>query len=220
MSASGNAPVSPPDPRPVVIRPYPWPWQPGEIASGLVALLLVLLMPFLYQVRTKAAAKPEPFPVREVIGGEVLPGYVPVREEIRVHVVGAVHDPGVVDLRWGGRVEEAIRLAGGATAEADLARLNLAAILTDGEQLVVPRLGEESAPEAMPVVRSLEERIRLNHCTAAELEVIPGIGPVLAQEIIDYRLAHGPYMALTDLQEIPGIGARKMATIARYVRLD
>lgn len=126
---------------------------------------------------------------------------------ITVHVAGEVRSPGVVRVPAGSRVGVAVAAAGGALPDADLTRVNLAAPLVDGQQVVVPGRGEES--EAAPA----DGRIRLNAADAEELEALPGVGPVLAARIVAYREEHGPFGAVEDLLDVPGIGEAKLAAL-------
>lgn len=218
------SPAKTPDGRPVQLTLMGQQLQPLELITGAIALLLILIVPAVYQQRqsAKAMAAAVSRPLDQAAGeGTVVPASRRYRE-IRVHVVGAVNDPGVVDLTEGGRVEDAIRLAGGATENADLSMINLAEIATDGQQILVPRQGEVWPADGTPGVRSdaVRKRIRINACTKEELEAIPGIGESLAQAIIDYRTARGAFSSLTELEEIPGIGAKKRAIIAAWVTLD
>lgn len=213
-----------PDDRPVQLT-LPTPrWQPAEIAAAVLALALVAYVPTVYSQRSQAAqaaaldarlpiARTAPLPGGAVVEGQTF------ASEVRVHVVGAVEEPGVISLSPASRIEDAIRLAGGALPEADLSQINLAERVSDGQQILVPRAGEV-LPSTSPVRPANQNRIRLNGCTKEDLEVIPGIGPVLAEAIIEYRNAHGGFSSLDQLNEVPGIGARKIATIASYVTLD
>lgn len=125
---------------------------------------------------------------------------------VTVHVSGAVAEPGLVEVESGGRVADAIARAGGLLAVADSARLNLAAPLVDGQQVVVPEVGEPGDPvEPGP--------IRLNSASAQELETITGVGPVLAARIVEYRQANGPFTTIEDLLGVPGIGESKLAAL-------
>ncbi len=142
---------------------------------------------------------------------------------LRVHVVGAVAAPGVYALPPGSIAQDAIAAAGGATAEANLQGLNLARLLHDGEQVVVPAQGGPQATNA-PVggaaptpSTSAGQPVNLNTATAAELEALPEIGPALAQRIIDYRAAHGAFATLDDLLEVSGIGPATLDAIRDLV---
>ena len=121
-----------------------------------------------------------------------------------LHVVGQVVEPGLVTLPAGARVADAIEAAGGAVAEADLSAVNLARIVTDGEQILVPRPGE-AVPEAGGG-GSGSGLVNLNAANTGTLETLPGIGPVLAQRIVDWRADHGRFTSVDELTEISGIG--------------
>jgi competence protein ComEA len=126
---------------------------------------------------------------------------------VTVHVSGAVAAPGLVSLPTGSRVADAVLAAGGALPGADLMALNLAAPIVDGQQLVVPNAGIGG------VVVASDGRVRVNTADAAALEGLPGVGPVLAERIVAYREAHGPFGVIEDLLEVPGIGESKLAAL-------
>ena len=128
-----------------------------------------------------------------------------------IHVAGAVRRPGLYRLAEGKRVADAVARAGGATAPADTAAINLAAPLADGMQVVVPRkLPGGSAPAA-------GGRVSLSSATAAELDALPGIGPVTAEKILDYRAQHGGFRSVDDLDAIPGIGPARIEQLRDVV---
>jgi competence protein ComEA len=128
-----------------------------------------------------------------------------------VHVAGAVRRPGLYRLAEGKRVADAVARAGGATAPADTASINLAAPLADGMQVVVPR---KVAGGSAPAVGG---RVSLSSATAAELDGLPGIGPVTAQKILDYRAQHGGFRSVDDLDAIPGIGPARIEQLRDVV---
>lgn len=136
---------------------------------------------------------------------------------VTVHVVGAVLSPGLVELPAGARVADALDAAGGAAAEADLARVNLARPLLDGEQVLVPLPGEvlQGAPTATGVgagsgaaagAPAAAGPVDLNTAGVQELDTLPGVGPVLAQRIVDWRTDVGPFASVADLTQVSGIG--------------
>ena len=123
---------------------------------------------------------------------------------LRIFVSGAVVAPDVYELLPGSLVRDAVEMAGGATGEADLSQVNLARQLRDQEQVHVPYRpapGMEPAPSG-----PLSGRVNLNIATAKELETLPGIGPALAERIVQLRAERGPFAALDELQQVPGIG--------------
>jgi competence protein ComEA len=133
--------------------------------------------------------------------------------QVVVHVAGEVRRPGVVRLPAGSRVEDAVRAAGGFTRKARSASVNLARPLVDGEQLVVLGRGD---PPALPGpgqggaaptgAGGPGAPVNLNTATLEQLDSLPGIGPVLAQRILDWRAAHGQFTAVDELSEVSGIG--------------
>ncbi len=161
------------------------------------------------------AASPEPAPPESLV----------------VHVAGAVKKSGVYRLALNSRVADAIEQAGGATPNADLDALNLAEPLADGQKIYVPRKGEtpppavsaaasaQSAPNAPRAAKSASVQfpLNLNTATAEQLEAIPGIGPVLAQRIVEYRKTHGKFQSVDDLLEVQGIGQKRLENMRPYV---
>ena len=133
---------------------------------------------------------------------------------IQVYVVGAVSQPGVYLIPWDSRVQQAVAAAGGATAGADLMRVNLAERVHDEQQVYVPFQGELATPVlATPAERTagadlpaLPGKININTASVTELETLPGIGPALAQRVVEYRQSNGPFRALEDIKNVKGIG--------------
>lgn len=129
----------------------------------------------------------------------------PAPELIVAHVSGAVRDPGLVSLAGPARVADAVRAAGGATSGADLSAINLASLVADGDQIVVPAVGEPG--------EAGDGLIDLNRATAQELAQLHGIGPVLAERIVAHREEHGPFDSVESLLDVPGIGEAKLALL-------
>jgi competence protein ComEA len=124
-----------------------------------------------------------------------------------VDVAGAVRRPGVYEFHEGDRVIDAIRAAGGETPKASLDALNLAAPLADGVQILVPlEAAAGAAPSAPAVSGAPATLVNVNTASATELEALPGIGEVIAQRIVDYRTANGPFASVDDLLDVSGIG--------------
>jgi competence protein ComEA len=125
-----------------------------------------------------------------------------------VDVVGAVRLPGLHSLAPGTRIADAVAAAGGATAKADLALVNLAAPLADGEQIVVPVRGAAQASAAAG--SSPTAPIDLNTATAEQLDALPGVGPATAAKIVAFRVAHGSFHSVEELDAVPGIGPARI----------
>ncbi|WP_158098438.1 ComEA family DNA-binding protein [Collinsella sp. An307] len=142
---------------------------------------------------------------------------------VTVDVSGAVATPSVVTLAEGSRVADAIDAAGGALPEADLAQLNRAARLTDGEKVHVPITGEQAAGAAGTAADSVEtgavtqQLININTATEAELDVLPGVGPSTAEAIVADREENGPFSTIEDLMRVSGIGEKKFEKLAGQI---
>ena len=132
-----------------------------------------------------------------------------------VDVVGAVRLPGLHRLTPGTRIADAVAAAGGATAKADLALVNLAAPLADGEQIVVPVRG--AAQAAVAGGASPAAPLDLNTATPEQLDALPGIGPATAAKIVGFRQAHGPFHSVDELDAVPGIGPARIAQLKGLV---
>jgi len=132
--------------------------------------------------------------------------------DVVVDVAGAVSDPGVYRLPAGSRVEDAIRRAGGAGAEAELEAINRAARLADGQQVVVPARGPGGTAVAATGSAG-EGPISLGTATIEQLDTIEGIGPVTAQDIVDFRDQHGGLASVDQLDQVPGIGPATMESL-------
>jgi competence protein ComEA len=138
-----------------------------------------------------------------------------------VDVSGAVRRPGVYRLASGARVLQAVRRAG-ARPKADLGAVNLAARLTDGEQIVVPvrgRAGQAAASADAGGTAAPAAPVSINSGTLEQLETLDGIGPSLAQRIVDYRIAHGGFKSLAELDQVSGIGPARLAALHGHITL-
>ena len=151
-----------------------------------------------------------------------------VTPTILVHVIGAVVSPGLVKLPQGARVADAIAAAGGLRGDANPAELNLAAVGSDGSQIIIGttsaprgdvREGPTSSGDGSTGAATAGAIIDLNTATLAQLDTIPGVGPVTAQAILDYRTKHGRFTKIEELQEVDGIGSKTYAQIAPHVRV-
>jgi competence protein ComEA len=166
----------------------------------------------------------------------------PAATSIKVHVAGEVVWPGLYVLKAGARLQDAIFAARGPTLIADLKKVNLAVMLRDGDRVVIPRIvqpplpaSEPQSPQPRPRTRAAtatlspnavsaagepSSTVNVNTATAADLERLPGVGPVLARRIIEFREARGLFRRLDDLQEIQGIGPKLFRRLAPLLRLD
>jgi competence protein ComEA len=139
-----------------------------------------------------------------------------------VHVVGAVRRPGLYRLREGSRIADAVTRAGGATRRADMSLVNLAAPVSDGVQVVVPRRAAAAAASqggapAASAPAAATGPVQLSTATLEQLDALPGIGPVTAQKILDYRQENGGFASVDELDAVPGIGPARMEELREVV---
>ena len=135
-----------------------------------------------------------------------------------VDVEGAVRHPGLVRLPAGSRIADAVARAGGTTRLADRGGVNLAAPVSDGQQVLVPRRGAAAATSAASGgAAAASGPVSLSSATAEQLDTLPGVGPVTAQKIVDYRTQHGAFHSVDELDAIPGIGPARLADLQGLV---
>jgi competence protein ComEA len=161
-------------------------------------------------------------------GGAAAPSYTPLSATgsakptaaklVVIDVAGYVRRPGLYKMPEGSRVDDAITAAGGPTRKAQLDAVNLAAPVADGEQIVVPGGGAGGvAVASSPAESSPSAPLDLNSATLEQLEALPGIGPVTAQKILDYRQQHGAFHSVAELEGVPGIGPAHLAQLKGLV---
>jgi competence protein ComEA len=144
----------------------------------------------------------------------------PPTRKVVVHVVGQVYKPGLYSLPEGSRVDDAIKRAGGPKPKAALALVNLAAPVADGQQVVVP--SNREAAQALAggsMAGGAGGPVHLNSATLDQLDELPGIGPVTAQKILDYRSEHGAFGSVEELDAVPGIGPATLDELRDFVDL-
>lgn len=139
--------------------------------------------------------------------------------DLYVHVLGAVEKPGLYVLDLDARLVDALAAAGGTTPDADLAAVNLARVLEDGEQVVVPAAGAAGGAPGSAAPPPGDDRIDLNAADQAALETLPRIGPALAERIIAWREENGRFTSVDDLLAVPGIGEKLLAGLRDGVRV-
>lgn len=188
--------------------------DPGR--HGLLALIAVAVVAALAAGALYLRARPQPVeaPSRVAAGQPLVSASPSAAAEVVVDVAGKVAHPGVVTLPLGSRVGDALRAAGGALPGVDLSSLNLARKLVDGEQVLV---GLTPLPGAVTGAPGGGGLVNLNSATAEQLESLPGVGPVLAQRIVDWRQTHGGFRSVEQLREVSGIGAAKYADLKSKV---
>jgi len=202
-----------------------------RVLLGALVLALVLVVGARFVVRAGSAGPGAP----PIIGSAEASadggtGAAPVVvSKLVVYVVGAVRRPGVYRLAKGTRIEDAVLRAGGTTPRADLIGVNLAAPLVDGEQVLVPA----RLPAAVAAAEGADVSgggtvpagggavpagpVQLSVATIEQLDTLPGIGPVTAQKIVDYRTAHGAFRSVDALDDVPGIGPSRVEQLRGLV---
>jgi len=188
-----------------------------RLAMALVGALVVAVVVAVWVAMSSRSVEHETPPVLPMAAAS---GSSSAAEaSIVVSVVGQVASPGLVTLPDGARVADALRAAGGSVPGVDLGALNLARRLTDGEQIYVGvpvPPGAESAPVASGAPAA-GEKVDLNTATLAALDTLPGVGPVTAQRIVDWRTEHGRFDSVEQLREIDGIGPSRFARLKELV---
>ena len=195
----------------------------GETRSTVLIWVVAAALAVFAATRLLGGGSAPPAPVR-IDGASGGAGSAPASGrskpvgEVYVHVAGAVRAPGLIRLPADARVASALDRAGGPLPRADLTLVNLAAKVQDGQQIVVPRAGTAGgtpaagaatgAPAAIPGAK-----VHLSTATVEELDRIDGIGPTLAQRIVEYRDAHGGFGSLDELASVDGIGEKRLATL-------
>lgn len=199
-----------------------------KIAAFAVAIIIIGAAVVFSFSRAQIVSTPREAPASSAEEGAGSLGEEPIIEQgqktsgdLFVHVVGAVEHPGVYEFKSVSRVVDALKAAGGATDQAALDALNLARVLTDGEQLVVPTI-EQATASAAPATgndSSVGALINLNTATAADLEELPGVGPALAKRIMDWRTSNGGFKSVDDLDAVSGIGSKVLENLRPLVRV-
>ena len=138
---------------------------------------------------------------------------------IYIHILGAVARPGLYLLTDGDRALDAVGAAGGFTATADQSGLNLARLLVDGEQILVPEIGEVPAAGGAPGAQTAGGKVNINTADATALETLPRVGPAMAKRIIDWRTKNGRFTAVEDLMSVTGVGEKTFDELKELVTL-
>ena len=180
--------------------------------AGAVLLAAALLLGVRYLLPAQAASvDAAPLPAEATRAG------VATVPRIVVDVVGAVQAPGLYRLAHGARIADAVARAGGTTRRADLEQVNLAAPVADGELVVVPRKLAGGGAVGGAVAATPSGPVSLSAATLEQLDALPGVGPVTAQKILDYRSAHGAFSSVDELDAISGIGPARLDTLRGLV---
>ena len=204
-------------------------WRNDRRVAAAFCAVIALVAAIAWWRAGAASGAPAPAPAASAPASFVASGSTSttVPSIVVVDVVGAVRRPGVVRVRKDARVIDAIAAAGGATADADVARLNLAAPVADGSRIAVPKTGEPAlavdpaavsgGPSGGAGTTAAAGPVDINTATAAALDALPGIGPATAAAIVADRESHGPFATVDDLSRVRGIGPAKLAQLRTLV---
>ncbi len=191
---------------------------PRRLTAVLILLSVIVLALVGRRIAATGTAR-APAPQAVAVRTEAVPAGGSAR--IVVYVVGAVRHSGLVRLPEGARVADALARAGGPSRRADLTLVNLAAPVADGQQVVVPaRVAGASGAVGSggtPAAGTAGARVSLAGATLDQLDALPGVGPVTAQKILDWRQTHGPFRSVDDLDAIPGIGPARIEQLRDLV---
>jgi competence protein ComEA len=183
------------------------------VAVGLLAVALLVVG----ARHVRPGGRPAALAVEPIRVSHSASSRARVAAGVVVDVEGAVRRPGLVRLSAGSRVADAVLRAGGTTRLADRGGVNLAAPVSDGEQVLVPRRGAVGAAPAASGGATASAPVSLSSATADQLDALPGVGPVTAQKIIGYRTQHGAFHSVDELDAIPGIGPARLADLRGLV---
>ncbi|TML08626.1 MAG: competence protein ComEA [Actinobacteria bacterium] len=193
-------------------------YHPVRVGSMVVALVVAVAIAWRVLAAPAAGAPEARLPLATRSVASAAAPATSRGAEVVVHVAGAVVSPGVYRLSDGARTIDAISAAGGGRGDADLARVNLAARLSDGLRVYVPAVGETATPVVGGATDPAEQGpINLNEATADQLDDLPGIGPATATAIVAYRRDHGPFSSIEQLLDVRGIGPSKLEQIRSMV---
>jgi competence protein ComEA len=196
-------------------------WTPGRLAAAAVGLLLAVGLVVLL-LRPPGGSAAEVTLPRAGTAADPATTTTTAPVQVVAHAAGAVRAPGVYRLESGSRAADLVAAAGGATPDADLQRLNLAAPVADGERVYVPRVGEVAPPAVAGPSGGASEGsgdgpVNLNTATAEQLEELPGVGPAIAAAILDERERRGRFATVDDLLDVRGIGEARLEQLRDLV---
>jgi competence protein ComEA len=194
--------------------------SPLRVALAVIAIA-VAVAAAVYVTRPSSPRQPVEATLPRASSSSSSAAPVTTASQLVVQAAGAVAKPGVYTVPGSARVNDLIAAAGGLAPDADPDQVELAAPLTDGERVYVPRVGEAPAqpPGSSSGTASGRGPVDLNRASEADLEALPGIGPALAQAIIDHRSQHGPFRSVDDLADVRGIGPAKLEQLRPLVKV-
>ena len=186
------------------------------VIAGIVITMIIIVAIYIFSIKPQTNENYENLEIEEVSKTEEKIEIT----KIKVHIAGSVVTEGIIELEEGARVADAIKEAGGTTADANTKKINLAQKLQDGQKIYIPNQNETEEDIMENLGEIIEEnsinsssKININTATQTELELLTGIGPSIASKIISYRKENGKFKTIEDIKNVPGIGEAKFNSI-------
>lgn len=187
------------------------------VIIGIIILMIVVILLYAFSLKEQNTNNYQELEINE---NKIENDSEIKKEKIKVHIAGSVVNEGIIELEEGDRIADAIKEAGGTTADANLNKINLAYKLQDGQKIYIPNQNEEDEQnDNEDIITNINEtnKININTATQTELEVLPGIGPSTAIKIINYRNTNGKFKKIEDIKNVPGIGEAKFQNIEEQI---
>lgn len=178
------------------------------IKKYIVPIIVILLICILYFINNNKSNNT--YSDMSIINQNIMESKNKITDTIKVHILGEVNNPGLIELDVESRVSDAIEKAGGATGSADITKVNLAYILSDGEKIYIPSFNDEYIEENSAMKT---DKININSASKEEIQTLNGIGETLANSIVEYRKKNGKFNSIEDLKNVSGIGESKFEKI-------
>ena len=186
------------------------------VIAGIVITMIIIVVIYIFSIKPQTNENYENLEIEDVSKTEEKVEIT----KIKVHIAGSVVTEGIIELEEGARVADAIKEAGGTTADANTKKINLAQKLQDGQKIYIPNQNETEEDIMENLGETIEEnsinsssKVNINTATQTELELLSGIGPSIASKIISYRKENGKFKTIEDIKNIPGIGEAKFNSI-------
>lgn len=186
------------------------------VIAGIVITMIVIVVIYIFSIKPQTNENYENLEIEDVSKTEEKVEIT----KIKVHIAGSVVTEGIIELEEGARVADAIKEAGGTTADANTKKINLAQKLQDGQKIYIPNQNETEEDIMENLGETIEEnsinsssKVNINTATQTELELLSGIGPSIASKIISYRKENGKFKTIEDIKNVPGIGEAKFNSI-------
>ena len=186
------------------------------VIAGIVITMIIIVVIYIFSIKPQTNENYENLEIEDVSKTEEEVEIT----KIKVHIAGSVVTEGIIELEEGARVADAIKEAGGTTADANTKKINLAQKLQDGQKIYIPNQNETEEDIMENLGETIEEnsinsssKVNINTATQTELELLSGIGPSIASKIISYRKENGKFKTIEDIKNVPGIGEAKFNSI-------